>query len=154
MNASIIVSPGSLLALAVSLVMLVQCEDKPQPDPPDRQPDSEAVAGDASKPSGKPARPLLEDIITGVWESSNPEKLEQLSSAPEKIQIDFRSNGEATLIIYGSDYQKEGEYEVKGDELKLRFHGEEEDAVKTKFDGKTLTVIEVASGDEVEFQKL
>lgn len=142
------------LLLALGATALTHCREKPSPVNPDDVPEETATVLENEPESdlkeGPP--PKLEDIIRGVWQSTN---IEGLDPAPEKIQLDFRGNGELTMIIYkkGLD-QLEGKYEVKGDELWLQIKGQESDAVKTTYEDETLTVIDVTNGDEVEFRKL
>ena len=152
MNVSIITSLRNLLVPALSLVVLTQCGEK-KPSPMETVP-AETPEAVSKPPEAKRERLPLEKIVQGIWETSDPSQLEEVGS-PEKIQIDFRANGEMTMIIYNKgESRSEGVYEVKGDELFLRIKGQEDDSVKTRYDGETLVVIDVASDTEMDFQKL
>ncbi len=138
--------------VAMITLSLTQC-DKPSA-PVSEEGRSAEVANEVSSQPVEPNAPppILEEIIQGVWQSS---KLDGLDNAPEKIQIDFRANGELTLISYNrGQLQWEGTYEVKGNELTLTMEGQEADTIQTTFDGKTLTIIDVDNDEKVEFQKL
>lgn len=144
--------------LAVSLFIvpltLTQCSKSPEPESETEMVEetpTETPAPETSE-SDDGAPPKLEDVIQGVWESSN---LDRTNNAPEKIQIDFRANGELTMHIFlEGQSQQEGRYEIVDGKLHLHILGQEEDTVDTKFDGETLTIIDVNSEDEVDFQKL
>ncbi len=158
MNVSIItllrkplVRVGSMALLTLTLT---QCgEQTPADQEENASPPNAATPGGATQTTeGPPAVVKLEDVIRGVWQSTD---LERMDSAPEKIQLDFRANGEVTMIIYRrGHFQKEGKYEVVDGKLTLQITGQEGDTVDTKFDGKTLTIIDVDSGNEVDFEKL
>ena len=107
-------------------------------------PKQEAVAAE-------PVRPKLEEVIRGVWLAESPESLD---GAVEKIQLDFRENGEVTMIVFnpGESPPTNGVYEVSGDELKIVFNKDE--PVETKYDGKVLTVIDTQNEQQVDFEKL
>lgn len=96
-------------------------------------------------------RPKLEEVLRGVWLAQSPESLD---GAVEKIQLDFRADGEVTMIVFnpGESPPTEGVYEVSGDDLKILFNKDE--PVETTYDGKILTVIDTANEQQVDFEKL
>lgn len=153
MNVFTLISLRKLLLPGMCVAMLTQCDRNPpvveSPPTPAELPEMELPIVEEEEET-PPA--VLEDVIQGVWQSSN---MDRLDSAPEKIQIDFRANGELTMIVYQrGQSQQEGRYEVSGNSLTLQIEGQEEDAIKTTFDGKTLTIIDVDNEDEVAFTKL
>ena len=93
-------------------------------------------------------RPKLEEVIRGVWMATSPEEINA-----EKIQLDFRGEGEVTMIVFNPSEgpPTNGVYEVSGDELQIQF--DKDDPVKTTYDGKTLTVIDVNNDQQVAFEK-
>ncbi|MCH1503615.1 hypothetical protein OAV21_05055 [bacterium] len=99
----------------------------------------------------EPARPKLEKVIRGVWLAESPESLD---GAVEKIQLDFRAEGKVTMIVFnpGESPPTDGVYEVSGDVLKIIFNKDE--PIETNYDGQTLTVIDTANEQQVDFEKL
>ncbi|MFT4639022.1 MAG: hypothetical protein ACI8T1_002346 [Verrucomicrobiales bacterium] len=147
----IITSLRNLLVPALSLVVLTQCGEKPSSTAPPPSATSEMAPKESEPPKESP---LLEKIVQGIWETHDPAQLEEVGM-PEKIQIDFRANGEMTMIVYNKgESRTEGEYQVKGDELFIRVISQEEDSIKTTYDGETLTVIDVDNDTKIGFQKL
>ena len=112
---------------------------------------SGGLASEQSVGAVDAARPKLEEVIRGVWLAESPDSL---GDSVEKVQLDFRENGEVTMIVFnpGESAPTDGVYEVSGDELRLLFNKDE--PVETTYDGTILTVIDTASEQQVDFEKL
>lgn len=94
-------------------------------------------------------RPKLEEVIRGVWLAQSPE---EVSAGVEKIQLDFRGDGEVTMIVFTpGEVITDGAYEVSGDDLKIQF--DKSEPVETSYDGKVLTVTDKNTDQSVRFEK-
>ncbi len=147
-----IISFSKLAVLALSVTMFTHCGKSPAPSESAEGESSPATDASGSTAEVVVEKRILEEIIQGVWESTNHDLLD---AQVEKIQIDFRGNGELTMIIYNQgEQQQEGHYQVTGDALSIQIIGQEEDDVSTRWDGTVLTVIDREAGQEVTFEKL
>lgn len=140
----------SLGFVGLTVCFLAHCE-KPQDPVPETDAASTPTA--AAVPQDEPVeKSRLQDIIRGVWQSSDTSDLDD---PPEKIELDFRADGEVTMTIYNRGRtQQNGRYVVEGDNLQLTFEGQEEDDVQSTFDGTSLTIIDGRNDYSVPFHKL